>query len=406
MSANDGKKHIEPQDESHDAARARLERRRGQNADVACDDDVLDLSGRGTRRSSEKGPRHDRSFNEGLSSSNPSDQPSSPSFRDAGYMATLLSSLSSIPRSVWVCVIAVLLVFCGMFVASRFGHSSEIATANTSEETNAVTEEDEANTEQSGDGAVEQNVERADFSQLPAGLDSKTLKGLEAKQDDPRVVRIVNDAAALAQTGEHYQRKMLELAAKDPEALDYVADFPNRYPASSGSAYSDTVARGSVPDLKQWDQRWGYVEYCGAALGSTGCCPTSLSMVYMALTGKTDKTPADMAALATADGYAVDGEGTIGEFLVDDAGKLGLACEEFSPSAESLVRYLKNGFVVIVNVGPGDFTDSGHFFVARGVSSDGSIQINDPYSSVNTAKTWDANAIANQSIMMYAFHVA
>lgn len=406
MSANDGKKHIESQDESRDAARARLERRRGHNADDACDDDVLDLSGRGARRSSEKGPRHDRSFNEGLSSSNPSDQPSSPSFRDADYMATLLSSLSSIPRLVWVCVIAVLLVFCGMFVASRFGHSPEIATANTSEETNAVAEEDEANTEESEDDAVEQNVERADFSQLPVGLDSKTLKGLEAKQDDPRVVRIVNDAAALAQTGEHYQRKMLELAAKDPEALDYVADFPNRYPASSGTAYSDTVARGSVPDLKQWDQRWGYVEYCGAALGSTGCCPTSLSMVYMALTGKTDKTPADMAALATADGYAVDGEGTIGEFLVDDAGKLGLACEEFSPSAESLVRYLKNGFVVIVNVGPGDFTDSGHFFVARGVSSDGSIQINDPYSSVNTAKTWDANAIANQSIMMYAFHVA
>lgn len=53
-----------------------------------------------------------------------------------------------------------------------------------------------------------------------------------------------------------------------------------------------------------------------------------------------------MAALATADGYAVDGEGTIGDFLVDDAGKLGLACEEFSPSAASLVRYLKNGFVV------------------------------------------------------------
>lgn len=406
MSENDGKKHIEPQDESRDAARARLERRRGQNADDACDDDVLDLSGRGARRSSEEGSRHDRSFNEGHSDSNPSEQTSGSSFRDANYVATLLSSVSSISRSVWVCVIAVLLVFCGMFAASRFGHSPEIATANTPEESNAVAEEDEANTEESEDDAVEQNVERADFSQLPAGLDSKTLKGLEAKQDDPRVVRIVNDAAALAQTGEHYQRKMLELAAKDPEALDYVADFPNRYPASSGTAYSDTVARGSVPDLKQWDQRWGYVEYCGAALGSTGCCPTSLSMVYMALTGKTDKTPADMAALATADGYAVDGEGTIGDFLADDAGKLGLACEEFSPSAESLVRYLKNGFFVIVNVGPGDFTDSGHFFVARGVASDGSIQINDPYSSVNTAKTWDANVIANQSIMMYAFHVA
>ena len=75
---------------------------------------------------------------------------------------------------------------------------------------------------------------------------------------------------------------------------------------------------------------------------------------------------------------------------------LALRARSSLPSAASLVRYLKNGFVVIVNVGPGDFTDSGHFFVARGISSDGTIQINDPYSSVNTAKTWDANAIANQ----------
>ena len=406
MSVNDGKKHIEPQNELSDVARVCLERRRAHDADDACGDDVIDLSGRRDHRPSVEGVRNNHSFDGGCSSSSSCVQSSSSGFRGENLLATVLSSVSSIPRSVWVCVIAVLLVFCGMFVASRFGHSPEIATVDTSEETNAVTEEDEANTEQSEDNVAEQNVERADFSQLPAGLDSKTLKGLEAKQNDPRVVRIVNEAAALAKTGEHYQQKMLELAAKDPEALDYVADFPDRYPASSGAAYSDTVARGSVPDLKQWDQRWGYVEYCGAALGSTGCCPTSLSMVYMALTGKTDKSPADMAALATADGYAVDGEGTIGDFLVDDAGKLGLACEEFSPSAASLVRYLKNGFVVIVNVGPGDFTDSGHFFVARDVSNDGTIQVNDPYSSVNTAKTWDANAIADQSIMMYAFHVA
>lgn len=406
MSVNDGKKHIEPQNELSDVARVRLERRRAHDADDACDDGAINLSGRGDHCPSVEGVRNNHSFDGGCSGSSSCDQSSSPGFWGENLFATILSSVSSIPRLVWVCVIAVLLVFCGMFVASRFGHSPEIATADTSEETNAVTEEGEANTEQSEDDVAEQNVERADFSQLPAGLDSKTLKGLEAKQNDSRVVRIVNEAAALAKTGEHYQQKMLELAAKDPEALDYVADFPDRYPASSGAAYSDTVARGSVPDLKQWDQRWGYVEYCGAALGSTGCCPTSLSMVYMALTGKTDKSPADMATLATADGYAVDGEGTIGDFLVDDAGKLGLACEEFPPSAASLVRYLKNGFVVIVNVGPGDFTDSGHFFVARGVSSDGTIQINDPYSSVNTGKTWDANAIANQSIMMYAFHVA
>ena len=392
MSENDGKKHIEPQDESRDAARARLERRRGQNTDDVCDDDVLDLSGRGARRSNRRGPLEGRSSHERHSHSGMHAQGHSCGFRGANYIATALSAIPSIPRSVTVCVVAVLVVFFGMFAVSHSCHSPEVATVNPVEGVQ--------------DNVASAITEEADFSQLPASLDATTFEALREQSDDIRIVHIVNNAPALAKTGELYQLKMLELASKDPQAIDYVADFPQSYPQSVGNAYSDTVQKGTVPDLKQWDERWGYVEYCGAAIGSTGCCPTSLSMVYMALTGKTDKTPADMAALATADGYAVDGEGTIGNFLPDEAAKLGLTCNVFYPSAESLVWFLQNGFVVIVNVGPGDFTDSGHFFVARGVASDGSIQINDPYSSVNTAKTWDANSIANQSIMMYAFHAA
>ena len=392
MSANDGKKHIEPQDESRDAARARLERRRGQNTDDACDDDVLDLSGRGARRSNRGGSFGSRSSHECHSHSGMHAQGHSYGLRGANYIATVLSAVSSIPRSVTVCAVAVLVVFFGMFAVSHSCHSPEVATVSPVEEVQ--------------DNVASAIAEEADYSQLPASLDATTLEALKEQSDDIRIVHIVNNASALAKTGELYQLKMLELASEDPQAIDYVADFPQSYPQSVGNAYSDAVQKGTVPDLKQWDERWGYVEYCGAAIGSTGCCPTSLSMVYMALTGKTDKTPADMAALATVDGYAVDGEGTIGNFLPDEAAKLGLTCNVFYPSAESLVWFLQNGFFVIVNVGPGDFTDSGHFFVARGVASDGSIQINDPYSSVNTAKTWDANAIANQSIMMYAFHVA
>ena len=397
MLPNDEDKKISIENETREAARVRLECRQASKKGVFFDDDIFDLSGHSAHRpknARDAGGDHVGSHN---SHSRMRGRSFRSDYRGVRYIAASLSSLSSIPRSVVICVVAVLVIFSLMVVASRFGHTPEIASLDTFEEVESVPGED---------GDASGDAEIADFSLLPAGLDAKTRESLEAQSDDPRIVSIVNNVVVLGKTGEHYQLKMLELAAKDPQSIDYVADFPDRYPASSGAAYSDTVAWGSVPDLKQWDQRWGYVEYCGAALGSTGCCPTSLSMVYMALTGKTDKSPADMAVLATADGYAVDGEGTIGEFLVDDAGKLGFACEEFSPSAASLVRYLKNGFVVIVNVGPGDFTDSGHFFVARGVSNDGTIQINDPYSSVNTAKTWDANAIADQSIMMYAFHVA
>ena len=255
---------------------------------------------------------------------------------------------------------------------------------------------------------AEPEPEQADFSNLPEGLDADVVSGLTARADagDERVAHIVNNAAALAVDGAAEQAKLLKLAAIDPEAIDFVLNYPDRYPQQAGEPLSGGVEKGTIPLLMQWDMRWGYVRYCGAALGNTGCAPTSLAMVYAGLTGKTDKTPADLAALAESLGYAVDGEGTVGDFLPAAAPDLGLICEEFWPSSQYLRTYLESGYVVIVNVGPGDFTTAGHFFVATGLADDGSVRINDPYSSVRSAQTWDADRIANQSIAMYAFKIA
>ena len=265
MLPNDEDKKISIENETRDAARIRLERRQAPKKSVSFDDDIFDLSGRSAHRpmnARDAGGDHAGGHN---SHSRMHGRSFRSDYRGIRYVAASLSSLSSIPRSVVICVVAVLVIFSLMVVASRFGHTPEIASLDTFEEVESVPGED-------GDASGDAQI--ADFSLLPAGLDAKTRESLETQSDDPRIVSIVNNVVALGKTGEHYQLKMLELAAKDPQSIDYVADFPDRYPASSGAAYSDTVARGSVPDLKQWDQRWGYVEYCGAALGSTGCCPT------------------------------------------------------------------------------------------------------------------------------------
>lgn len=245
---------------------------------------------------------------------------------------------------------------------------------------------------------------QADFSLLPADLPADCVEALQAKVDDERIARIVNDSPGFADAfGAPTAVNLLELAAEDEEAIDFVAGLLDAYPSVASASYDEAVEKGSIPLLYQWDTRWGYREYCAGPIGTTGCCPTSLSMVYMGLTGKNDKTPADMAAIAAESGYAEDGQGTYATFLTDMAGRFGLQCENFTPSTQNFLTYLQSGYVVICNVGPGDFTDSGHFFVATGLAEDGTVKINDPYSSVNSAKTWDAERIANQSIGMYAF---
>ena len=418
MSPNDRQRRGEgfDQDEARAAARERLERRRRSHEPSAKEgSESRDLAGHQAERRRKRGgddarvieanrPRSRRSSAEQSSPAVArSTLESAPLglYRIVSWIASVLASLGRgilswalrRPRAALACVLAAIVVFAGASMLTRSCSASrEVAVPV---ETEQPSQEDQAE--------EPSQVEQADFSNLPASLDAQSIDALRAKSDDSRVVKIVNNAQALGADGETLQLKLLKLAAKDSQALDYVADYIDKYPTASGQPYKDSVSKGTIPDLKQWDERWGYVDYCGSALGLTGCCPTSLSMVYMGLTGKTDKTPADMAALATEDGYAIEGSGTVGDFLLDEASSLGLTCQYFWPSSASLEWYLENGFVVIVNVGPGDFTDGGHFFVAYGMASDGSVKINDPYSSVNTEKGWDADVIASQSMAMYAF---
>ena len=244
----------------------------------------------------------------------------------------------------------------------------------------------------------------ADFSKLPKNLDKAVVKSLKAQKNDGRIAWIVNNADAYAMDGAEQQGRFLKLAADDPAAIDYVFDLPSRYPAKAGEPYTDKVTKGTIPLLMQWDQRWGYTKYCGTTFGTTGCCPTTLSMVYMGLTGKTDKTPYDTSVMAKKGGYAYDGEGTVADFLPAAASKLGLGCEEIYPDADELTSYLAQGYPVIVNVGPGDFTTAGHFIVACGLDENGKVIVNDPYSTVRSDKVWSVDTIAGQAISMYAFY--
>lgn len=248
--------------------------------------------------------------------------------------------------------------------------------------------------------------EQADLSKLPSSIDQELEDSVaELAASDERVAHAVN---TIGDSGlaEDEQIKMLELAVDDPQAIDFVAGFADAYPAAAGQTYDGPVTKGEVPLLMQWDARWGYTDYCGSSFALSGCCPTSLSMVYMGLTGKVDMTPYDMGKLATEGGYAVDYQGTIGDFLVNEASGLGLRCEKFYPDAGALATYLESGYTIICNVGPGDFTEVGHFFVITGFDEDGKLKINDPYSSVRSAKTWDVNTVVGQTIAFYAFKAA
>ena len=216
--------------------------------------------------------------------------------------------------------------------------------------------------------------------------------------------------------GVEVQFKILKLAADEPASLDYVRGFPSSYPASqvnedkslamSTSSPSSSVPDTNIPHLYQWDRRWGYTTYSGAAFGLTGCGPTSLAMVYQGLTGKKDRNPYDMGKFANERGYMSEYEGTEGTFFTETAQELGLTCDELYPETETLKSALEHGQTVILNLAPGYFTMTGHYIVVTDLTSDGKAIINDPYSVERSSQTWDLDLLTSQSYAMYGYSKA
>ena len=241
----------------------------------------------------------------------------------------------------------------------------------------------------------------------PASLDPSHVDELNRLgNENEQVAGILDNMSAYAHIGnggESAEVDLLKLLAKEPAAYDFIQGLPSKYPQAKGETYDEVVTAGTVPVLYQWDARWAYTEYCGRDFGATGCCPTALSMVYMALTGKADVTPYVMGQLATSKGYTDDSSGTYGNFVDVAARYYRLTYRELGINVADLEDYLGRGYIMIASMGPGDFSTSGHFIVIIGKTSDGKLIIHDPYSKIHTEKSWEPSTVVGQMKRLHAF---
>ncbi len=181
-----------------------------------------------------------------------------------------------------------------------------------------------------------------------------------------------------------------------PEARDFALGCldPHDEPKPEDIDLSD-LDLTSVPDLHQWDERWGYAKYAGNFFGLSGCGPTCLSMAAMYLTGDRSLNPLYVARYAEENGYSYDGKGTAWALFTDGASGLGLRSREL-PLVQSMIDLsLDRGGLVALVLGPGDFTDSGHFILIVGRTDAGYI-IRDPNCPQNTAQTWTYSRLQPQ----------
>ncbi len=190
-----------------------------------------------------------------------------------------------------------------------------------------------------------------------------------------------------------YPKSLIALLERNPETEDFVLNYPFRETASEATLAG--TPRDTVPLLLQWDKRWGYETYGSDCIGITGCGPTCLSMVYYYLTGDETMTPGKVAAFAAKNGYYAKGYGSSWTLISQGGEKLGLSVTELPLVKKKLTENLEAGYPIILALGKGDFTTTGHYIVLTGVQ-DGSFTVNDPNSRENSGKLWSYEQLESQ----------
>lgn len=212
----------------------------------------------------------------------------------------------------------------------------------------------------------------------------------------------ISDYAALHNYDiSEYPDILFELFEKNPEARQFVLEYPEKKNISYDIDLSEYSNCNTVPLLMQWDERWGYTEYSGNLFGLSGCGPTCLSMAAIYLLGDTSMNPLWMADFSREHGYSIEGSGSAWTLISEGAQYLGMSVRELSLSETIMADELNQGHIIICIMGPGDFTDSGHFIVLTGYTEEG-FTINDPNSVIKSEKIWSYDELSWQIRCLWA----
>lgn len=188
---------------------------------------------------------------------------------------------------------------------------------------------------------------------------------------------------------------LLELLEKNPEAADFVLNYPLKKDLCPEIDLHEYTDCSEVPLFLQWDERWGYTVYGDNIMGLSGCGPTCLSMVCVYLLNDPQYSPRYIADFAQENGYCVPGNGSSWTLISEGGVMLGLDVIEIPLDEDRIIRNLEVGNPVVCIMGPGDFTSTGHFIVMTGYE-DGKIKVNDPNSPDRSNMLWDYDAIKDQ----------
>lgn len=199
--------------------------------------------------------------------------------------------------------------------------------------------------------------------------------------------------------------RVISLIDQNEETVDFVRDYPENYQEEPAETIESSYQEGEIPQLLQWDERWGYQTYGKGTIANCGCGPTCVSMVISGLTGRTEVTPYVVACYSEEHQLIDENDNTYWQLMTDMPEEYGLKVEETMLSEAGVAQALSEGKPIICSMGPGDFTDEGHFVVLTAYA-DGIVKVHDPFSQENSDKEWVYREISDQIKQMWVYDIS
>lgn len=160
----------------------------------------------------------------------------------------------------------------------------------------------------------------------------------------------------------------------------------------------------SMPLFLQGDSLWGNLSYGSTTIGPAGCGPSALSMAISYLKNQII-TPADIVTKVGGENtsYYCDGQGSYWSLIDECPSLYGLKSTRISTN--QVIDELKKGNPIIAIMGPGQFTNGGHFITLSGIDENGKIYVNDSadnFSKQHFNKTFSLTSIASECSCFWA----
>ena len=208
-----------------------------------------------------------------------------------------------------------------------------------------------------------------------------------------------------------------EIEEMEGELLEGLEDTPDqsgmqKLDKTTGKArdWSSQIVLGEgglpIPQLYQHDYKKVVCVYNGIrrSVSTSGCGATCLSMLIAYETGYTYQSPYTVFRDACQQGL-YKGSGLSRSAMSQLAEQYALIGQWMDLNAQELLQTLEEGKPVIAHMGPGLFTQGGHYILLRGLTEEGGVLVNDPASPERSAMAYPVEVFIQESKSGAAFFV-